>query len=322
MPDTYDHVRKFPLNVVLAALGFETFKYRKSGTEGYGACPIHGSKKNTTCFSFNDDGKWNCFSCGKHGKGSIDLTMAVKACGFQQAVEWLKALHPAPETALKNVQVPQPDQEIPSAAKTSLTENPPFKATYDKYKVESHWLKERGFTQETLDKFEVFQYHNPARKSAYSGSVMLKIRRWSDGECVGYLSRNVGEITPERPKYVFPKGLQKSLEVFGAVQIKNAHEGALRLAYLLESPFAVMKFSQLGFPAVSTFGWSASPEQVAILAKTAKGLVYLPDRNKVEDATRIAGILSRQVWVKMPQMPSGVSDPEQLSVEQIRALMT
>src|SRR4051812_46041839 len=67
MSDQYEHVRRYPLNVVLAALGFETFKYRKAGTEGYGACPIHGSKKNTTCFSFDDDGKWNCFSCGAHG---------------------------------------------------------------------------------------------------------------------------------------------------------------------------------------------------------------------------------------------------------------
>jgi hypothetical protein len=45
MPDAYEHVRKYPLNVVLAALGFETFKYRKAGTEGYGACPIHGSQE-------------------------------------------------------------------------------------------------------------------------------------------------------------------------------------------------------------------------------------------------------------------------------------
>jgi hypothetical protein len=35
MPDAYEHLRRFPLNVVLAALGFDTFKYRKAGTDGY-----------------------------------------------------------------------------------------------------------------------------------------------------------------------------------------------------------------------------------------------------------------------------------------------
>jgi hypothetical protein len=50
-----------PLNVVLAALGFETFNYRKSGTEGYGACPIHQAEKNTTSVSFDESGKFYCF---------------------------------------------------------------------------------------------------------------------------------------------------------------------------------------------------------------------------------------------------------------------
>jgi hypothetical protein len=82
-------------------------------------------------------------------------------------------------------------------------------------------LQNGGLTQPTLDRYEVFEYSNPARKSVYNGSVMLKIRRWSDGECVGYLSRNIGEVTPEKHKYSFPKGLLKSLEVFGAWQLKT-----------------------------------------------------------------------------------------------------
>src|ERR1019366_473643 len=37
----------------------------------------------------------------------------------------------------------------------------PFKSTYEKYKVESPWLKERGLTEDTLKRFEVFEYMNP-----------------------------------------------------------------------------------------------------------------------------------------------------------------
>jgi len=312
MPDAYEHVRRFPLNVVLAHLGFETFKYRKSGTEGYGACPIHGSKKNTTCFSFNDEGLWRCFSCPAKGKGAIDLVKAIRKCGFQEAVETLKGIDlgsaviaGAREPRIATLQVPP-------------TENPPFKATYDKYAVPSAWLKERGLTEDKLKRFEVFEYNNPARRSVYSGSVLLKIRRWCDGECVGYLSRNIGEITADKPKYLFPKGVQKSLEVFGAFQLKE--KTPLRVLWVLESPFAVMKFYQHGFEAVSCFGWSISDQQASILQQLARGVVFLPDRNKYSEATSVAGELARRLWVKMPELPPGVEDPEQLSADQIRSL--
>jgi DNA primase len=92
------------------------------------------------------------------------------------------------------------------------------------------------------------------------------------------------------------------------------------VVYLVESPFSVLRFHQLGFAAVSPFGWSVSDAQVEILAHLAKGCIYLPDRNKAAEAIAVAGALSRRLWVKMPQLPDGVDDPEQLSVEQIRSL--
>jgi len=142
--DQYEHVRRFPLNVVLASLGFETFKYRKAGTEGYGACPIHGSKKNTTCFSFDDEGR---FTIGK--------------CGFQEAVKHLEGFRDTPRTRAP-VQEQSPQRQL---APAPPSENPPFKSTYEKFTVPSAWLKERGLSEETLKRFEVFQYSNPARRS-------------------------------------------------------------------------------------------------------------------------------------------------------------
>jgi len=307
MPDAYDHVRKYPLNVVLTALGFEDWKWRKNGTEAYGKCPVCLPKRNATAFSYDDSGKFHCFSCNVSGRGAIDLVKAVKQVGFQEAVTFLKNLTPRTRP-----------QQTPQLQSTESSENPPFKSTYEKFAVPSAWLKDRGFTQATLDRFEVFEYHNPARRSVYSGSVMLKIRRWSDGECIGYLSRNTGEVTPEKPKYCFPKGVQKSLEVFGAFQLKE--KTPHRVVFLVESPFAVMKFSQHGFAAVSCFGWSVSPQQASILSSLARGLIYLPDRNKRNEGIAVAGLLAEALWVKMPELPDGVNDPEQLSAEQISAL--
>ena len=126
--DQHEHVRRYPLNVVLASLGFETFKYRKAGTEGYGACPIHGSKKNTTCFSFDDDGRFNCFSCGAKGKGAIDLVKAVRQCGFQEAVTFLESCRH--EVASRATPRPHPERQQPPPPRTPTpSENPPFKST-------------------------------------------------------------------------------------------------------------------------------------------------------------------------------------------------
>lgn len=69
----------------------------------------------------------------------------------------------------------------------------------------------------------------------------------------------------------------------------------MKVVFLVESPFSVMKFWQLGYPAVSPFGWAVSDQQLDILCEVARGVVYIPDRNKFEDsrpqAARIASRL-------------------------------
>jgi hypothetical protein len=66
--DPHERLRRFPLNVVLRELGFEDWKWRKNGTEGYGRCPVCQPKRNTTAFSFDDDGRFHCFSCNAKGR--------------------------------------------------------------------------------------------------------------------------------------------------------------------------------------------------------------------------------------------------------------
>ena len=116
------------------------------------------------------------------------------------------------------------------------------------------------------------------------------MRRWSDAEVVAFLARTKKPAEGE-PKYLWPKGFRKSLELFGAVQLKEGH-GALplRRVFLLESPFAVMKFAQLGFRAVSAFGHAVSHEQARILSELAMGVIYVPDRNVYDGAVHAMGL--------------------------------
>jgi DNA primase len=150
--DPYEHLRRFPLNVVLAHLGFEEFRYRKQGTEGYGFCPIHGSKKNTTCFSFHDDGRFNCFSCSAKGPGAVDLVMQIQKTGFKGAVDVLQELHvTSAPVASKRTLEPEPQTASPAS------ENPPLKGMYEQYYVQSEWLAKRGLLAAVPAKFGVGQ---------------------------------------------------------------------------------------------------------------------------------------------------------------------
>lgn len=198
--DKYRALREMPFDVVARALGIDLSKFRsrKGGAEWAGNCPVHQPKKNGTAFSYSVDGKWHCVSCQAKGRGAIDLTMAVRGLGFQ---DWVDLLTPYAATAAVGI-TPRPQIKQLQVV-DQPTKNPPFKGTYEKFFKPHTWLAERGLEPETLERFGVGFYENPARKSVYNGSVMLRIARYSDGETVGYLSRNVGEITPEKPKYRF-----------------------------------------------------------------------------------------------------------------------
>jgi len=317
MDDRYRNLRELPFPMVLNVLGLDASRYklRKGDTEWAGPCPVHQPKRNSTSFSYAADGKWNCFSCSAKGRGAIDLCMKVRTLGFQEAVNLLQ-----PHVGQAIVERIQRDGVVPKLRmeRQPVTENPPFKSTYEKYFDMNEWFTERGLREETLDRYAVGFYENDMRKSAYNGSVMLRISRYSDGATVGYLVRNIGEITPEKPKYRFPEGLHKNLELWGAWQLKE--KAPHRIVYLVESPFTVMHFAQLGLPAVSPFGWSVSAEQLAILKDLARGVVYLPDRDKAKEAGTVAGLIASSMWCRMPPLPEDIDDPEHLSLEQIKAL--
>ena len=51
------------------------------------ACILHGGS-NPTAFSWREDGRWHCFSCGASGD-RIALVRAVRQCGFREAVAFL-----------------------------------------------------------------------------------------------------------------------------------------------------------------------------------------------------------------------------------------
>ena len=74
---------------------------------------------------------------------------ARRARGFQEAVEWLKTMAPVTEHAQVACMSAARVQE--SVENIHVTENTPFKGSYNKYFVPSEWLAKRGILPATLE---------------------------------------------------------------------------------------------------------------------------------------------------------------------------
>ena len=96
---------------------------------------------------------------------------------------------------------------------------------------------------DTLAQTGVGFYQKEARKSACSGSVLLRIAATATANASATFP-NIGAVTPEKPKYRFPEGLRKNLEVFGAWQLRE--RAPVRILYLAESPLTVMASARWG----------------------------------------------------------------------------
>lgn len=318
MSDAYQRIRELPFSVVASALGIDMaqFSRRKNG-EYYGPCPVNPPKTNTTSFSYSAEGVYHCFSCKAKGKGGIDLTMAVRSVNFTQATEILGKVVYEPAT-----------EKTPHVEAYGASALKPFKGTYDKYAVPCKWLEDRIPDTAVRQRYGVFCYNNPARKSVYSGNVMIPIRDCK-GTMYGYLARTPDKSSqPEhgtQPKYVWPKGLPKAPFLFGAAELchpDTPHSGhlPLKVLYVVESPFSVLHFASLNLPAVALYGWSASTEQIQVLAQLTRGAVFLPDTNKRQESAQVLPRLASSIWVRFPPLPDGIDDPENLTLEQVQRL--
>lgn len=327
MSDIYVPIRTIAFSVLAPALGIELARFKNRKDEWQGYCPIHGSEKNN-CFSYNTgNGKWHCFSCDAKGSGSIDLTIKVKGLGFKEACAFLEPLvgkQPAEHLA---------KEKSPVVGDSGALQ--PFKGSYNKYQVKCDWLDIRIPDINVRERYGVFCYNNPARKSAYSGRVMIPIKSL-EGVLYGYLGRSIhgastspaSQTDTDTPKYLFPPNFPKSRFLFGAHELREEiHQGRhgkdaqqAKVLYLVESPFCVMKFAMYGLPAVSCYGWSVSEPQLQLLKELSKGVVYLPDLDKAQEARQVCAEIAQHLWVRFPPLPAGIDDPEYLTKEQVLAL--
>jgi DNA primase len=198
--------------------------------------------------------------------------------------------------------------------------NVPLKFTF-KFLDHSHaYLKERGFTQDTIEYFGT-GYHGG--KGIMTGRIVIPISN-ALGELVAYAGRWPGNEPPKgEGKYKLPQGFHKSLELFNLHRAKQcAREHGL---VVVEGFFDVMRLFQYGVcHAVALMGsaLSEAQEQLIVDAVGQRGRVTLlldgdaSGQACTEDALER---LSRYVYVRAVHLGDQIQ-PDDLQQVEVQAL--
>jgi DNA primase len=317
-------------NIVLRHVGPNTLR---------GKCPLptHGSKTSSESFTATLNkgvgGAWACQSqsCikvrGRVGGNALDFVAAMEQCSVRDAAIKLQTwfLVPAagnpPSSRGKEPRTESPaskgsDREIVSNGERVVVgeseSNKPLSFELQKVDCAHPYLKDRGVTYDTAFRFGIGVFSG---KGSMHGRCVIPIHNVT-GELVAYAGRS---IDGSEPRYKFPAGFHKSLELFNLYRVK----GELSVV-LVEGFFDCMKVSQAGFPCVALMGSTMSKAQEALLAEHFGHIAVILDG---DEAGRIAseGIADRlrkvAYQVDVVDLPDNVQ-PDGLPAEDIIAIIT
>src|SRR5262249_33478068 len=125
------------------------------------------------------------------------------------------------------------------------------------------------------------------------------------GELIAYAGRS---IDGSEPRYKFPAGFHKSLELF------NLHRVVGDLSVVLvEGFFDCMNVSQAGFPCVALMGSTMSKVQENLLAEHFARIILMLDGDETGRlaTSKIADVMQRRVFqVQTVELPRG-KQPDQ-----------
>ena len=138
------------------------------------------------------------------------------------------------------------------------------------------------------------------------------------GELVAYAGRAVDN---SEPRYKFPPGFHKSLELYNLHRANGAGKTRRRVV-LVEGFFDCIKVSGAGFPCVALMGSTMSEAQEQLLVRHFNVACILLDGDEAgqQGAVDCLTRLGRRMWTLAPVLPEG-KQPDMLTVEEIQALL-
>ena len=152
------HARELKARVDLAAIAGKFTRLSRAGHQLVGRCPLH-SERRPSFYVHPEKQLFKCFGCGKGGT-AVNFIMEHEHYTYPEALKWLAKKY--------NVEIEEtketPEQSIlrdekesmlvlNSFAQKTFSEN--LTTTEEGKSIGLTYFKERGFTNETIEKFQL-----------------------------------------------------------------------------------------------------------------------------------------------------------------------
>jgi DNA primase len=284
---------------------------RPSGlNQSRGRCPVHGGQGHEAFHVNLERNLFHCFACGAGGN-VLDLVAAMEECSIRQAGLRLREIVAGFDPAAV-----APSRAFQSRETKLVTKkrevNPrlSFSLRLDGWHP---YLSGRGIKRQLADQFGIGYFRG---RGLMSGRIAIPIHDRGGG-LVAYGGRAVDD---QLPRYRFPAGFQKALELF------NYHRAAVTGSdgvIVVEGFFDCLRVHLAGFPAVvAVMGARLSEAQRELLQRRFSAITLMLDGDRTGRAAtaRIASQLRPRCVVTELILPTGVQ-PDQMSTDQIRSLL-
>ncbi|WP_186575759.1 DNA primase [Aquibacillus kalidii] len=341
--ETIEQIRRS--NDIVDIVG-EYVQLKKQGRNYFGLCPFHSEK--SPSFSVTQDKQiFHCFGCGKGGN-VVTFVMEVEGFSFYQAIQFLaeKSGQELPDSVSNEEDNLTKDSHDSLKAYEWLTKLYHHLLRHTKEGKEGlSYLKERGFTDEIIDTFQLgfapntkdfiaqflekkgFHKQNMVKAGVltindqnefldrFRGRVIFPIRNHI-GKSVGFGGRTISD---QKPKYLnspeselFQKG--KLLYNFDLARSTIRKE---EIAVLFEGYVDVISAYKAGvLNGVATLGTSITDSQAKLLRRYVDTVIICYDADNAGiNATYKAAKLLKKVGcnVKVAQLPIGYDPDEYIS---------
>jgi DNA primase len=334
---SFDEIKKtVTLQMAIDQYGISLRRVGPDTLRGKCPLPTHNSKTSTESFtatlSKGVGGAWACQSqsCIKSrrrvGGNVLDFVAAMENCSVRDAAIKLQTWFLVPAAGASHRSAGKEPYAESSAGKEPESipvsknknegvgeseSNKPLSFTLQKIDCAHPYLNDRGLSDEIALTFGVGVFPG---KGSMQGRCVIPIHN-AHGELVAYAGR---AIDGTEPRYKFPAGFHKSLELFNLHRVK----GELSVV-LVEGSFDCMKITQAGFPCVALMGSTMSKAQEQLLAEHFGHIIVMLDGDEAgrSAADGIADRPRRVVYQVDVTVLSENMQPDQLSVDEVHGLL-
>ena len=334
---SFDEIKK----VVTLQMAIEHYGIplrRVNATTLRGKCPLpsHGSEKSkesfTATLSKGVGGAWACQSqsCiksrGRVGGNVLDFVAAMERCSVRDAAIKLQLWFLVPaagngsgtsgnEPRAKTFAGKEPEDELVLKKETDgdgeSESNKPLAFHLQNIDHTHPYLKERGVSVSTAQKFGVGFF--PGKGSMHD-RIVIPIHN-PKGELVAYAGRS---IDGSEPRYRFPAGFHKSMELYNVHRMKEEVS-----VVLVEGFFDCMKVTEAGYPCVALMGSTMSNAQEELIREHFAHVVVMLDGDEAGRGASegIADRLRRVVYQVDVVALDNRAQPDQLSTTELHRML-